>query len=72
MLQAEEMRLRKEAEDEKQFELAKRLHSRTQSPLALEQICFNFLEKTWPLWVSACNHTQQNFFNDIRKYEKIE
>jgi len=53
-------------EDEKQFELAKTLHTR--SPLALEQICFNFLEMTWSSWVSACNIQQKNLFNNIRKY----
>jgi len=53
-------------EEENQFKLAKNLHSR--SPLALEQICFNFLGATWPSWVFACNFQQKNLFDNIRKY----
>jgi len=53
-------------EEENQFELAKKLH--TQSPLTLKQICLNFLEDTWPSWVSACNSLGKNLFNNIRKY----
>jgi len=57
-------------EKDEQFELAKKLH--TKNPLALEQICFDYFDATWPSWVSACNIQQKNLFKNIRKCSKLK